>query len=194
MKNLGKLATTLTTGLLALGLAAADLQADEPTWFGQTADGRWIVGLKTGKVRNSEPGISDATARTLVAGYEFARPITYGGTASLELEFGSSTDSGRVRPDSLFDTTGRWDVRHTGVFLGWRTPGTVYFKGKLGIVDSTVRYKLPGGTVKEQDTSVGFGAGLGVHIGRNGMIEAEFLGTTGSNDIEFLTIGGQLAF
>ncbi len=182
------------TSLLGLALAGSAFGAEEATWFGQKASGKWMIGVKGGTVKNGNDDFDDANNGGILLGYEFARPIGFDGSAAIEFEGTSSFDDGDFGGASTFGTSGRWDVDTLGLFFAYRTPGTVYFKGRLGGIQSDVTTKTAGGNVSEDDASLAGSAGLGVKLGEWGNIELEWTGDSGDNDIQIISLGGVLQF
>jgi hypothetical protein len=178
-------------------LAASNAAADDFTWFGQTADGNWLAGIKVESVDNGRSGYDSAANVGLLFGYEFSRPIGLDGTSSIEIDFTDSFDSGGISDDSIFGVGGEWDTQNIGVHFTYRTPGNVYFKAKLGAIRSEVTSKLDGiGDAKESDTSFSYGAGLGLKMGQTGNfnMELELVGTSGDNDLTMISLGGIYKF
>jgi hypothetical protein len=170
-------------------LAIAD---EEGTFFGQDASGKWIVGLKAGVMQNGTDGFGDATNAGVVLGYRFDRAIgEIGASSSIELEFTTSVDDG-----DLSNVVGTWEVDTYALFFTYATPGTVYFKGKLGVMATDVSSSVVGVVVND-DSGFGYGAGFGVRAGQHARFELEYTGVagvTGENDINFISLGGLLEF
>ena len=182
-------------------LAAAGLMAmswgvsaqEGTTWFGDTADGQWLAGIKYGSMTNDDPGFSDADAYTLVLGYQFARPIYEQGSASVEFEF-TDTDEANINNGI---NSGRWDATTLAAYIAYRTPGTVYFKGKIGLLHSDVKVEINEVDVSDgSDVAFGYGAGIGLRLGaeQNINLELEWVGASGEQDLSHVTIGGQYLF
>lgn len=170
--------------LLTLSVATPALGDEEGTFFGQDATGKWIVGIKAGIVENSTEGFGDATNAGVVLGYRFSRPIGgIGGSSSVEFEFTTSVDDGE-----LAGTGTTWDVDTYALFFTYSTPGTVYFKGKLGGMTTDVSSSNSG--LANDASGFGYGVGLGVKVGQKGKIELEYTGVTGDNNLNFWSLGG----
>ncbi len=194
MTHKGCLKTALA---LTAALGASSAAADDFTWFGQRADGNWLAGAKVESVSHGRGGYDDASGLGLLFGYEFSRPIGLDGTSSVELEFTDTLEEGDVGSDSIFGTGGEWDSENLALFFTYRTPGNVYFKGKIGALRSEVTTRLDGVPgVTEQDTSFAYGAGLGLKLGQTGNfnLELEFVGTSGDNDLSIISLGGLYKF
>jgi len=217
--------------------AIAATQFDQPgdgPFFGEEANGQWLVGFKYVDMNNSDDGIGEEEARNagIILGYEFARPV-WKGKAAFEFEYLPSVSWGDVNNaassnPSEYPAGGRWENPLYSGYVAYRTPGKIYAKGKVGIVAS--RFKIetvsveqqyeeiigdipvtdpatgdqlkdefgdpltregvigqkPVGpavgepyTVQENKTQVGYGLGLGVHIGKHFDLELEYEGNQG---------------
>jgi hypothetical protein len=180
----------------AVGCQQAAFAQEQITFFGNPAPGQWLLGLKGMSVQNGRTGYGDASGAGFVVGYEFARPIGIDGSSSIELEYGDSWDDGSIDGDSVFGAPGDWNSESFGLYFAYRTPGTVYFMGKMGGLKSDVRSNVPGFSVKESDTSFSYGGGLGLRLGRQNSfnVELEFVGSSGDNDVNMINLGGVLRF
>ena len=195
MKRISRRATQLSAALCLFGALSTTSFADEPTWFGETADGEWFVGLRAGAAQSGEIAFSDATNAGILLGYQFSRPVGFNGSSSIEFEFTTSTSDGNIGRNSEFSVPGNWDVDTFAVYFAYRTPGTVYFKGKGGVIKSDINVKLPGQTVGSDDASLALGVGLGLRLLEDtANVELEFTGASGDNDIDLITLGGTLLF
>lgn len=194
----GFLKALACTALIASSASYADSQT---TWFGEVADGQWLAGIKLGIAEADLASIEgtnyDSTQMvTLVLGYQFSRPIGNGGTASVEFELGTSNDgdidSGNAKG------VGEWDMHTSALFFNYRSPGTIYFKAKLGAIDSNIDSRFRGNrTIKSDDASLAGGLGLGIRLGGNASninIEGEWVTASGDNDVNFFNIGGVIEF
>ena len=184
----------LIVGMCLSGLLLSTAKAAEPTWFGETADGRWLVGLRTYIVQNSADDFNNAKNNGLVLGYEFSRPMGYNGSSTIEFEATTTYEDGDIGAGSVFGVPGKWDIDTFAIQFAYKTPGTVYFKGKLGAIHSDLHTTAPGINIETKEVSLAFGAGLGVNAGKNVEIEVEFNGSTGDNDFSLLSIGANLLF
>jgi hypothetical protein len=173
-------------------MSIADSQT---TWFGEVADGEWLAGIKLGAVAPDIPGYDTAPIATLVFGYQFSRPVGDRGSASIELELGTSDDADIT--SSGFNGSGEYDVHTAGLFFNYRSPGTVYFKGKVGILDSNIDSRFDSGAdLKSNDAAFALGLGFGVRLGEDGRttLEAEWMSASGDNDINYYNLGANIAF
>ena len=183
----------IIAAMLLLPVAIVSAQ-EGTTWFGDSADGQWLVGVKFGSVINDDPGFSSADITTLVMGYQFAREVGTNGTASLELEWGESNGA----EVNLGIPGADWHVSTFGLFFNYRSPGTVYFKTKVGFLSSDIDVGLGGasGLPNNSDTNFAYGAGFGVILGgqQNFNIELDWTGASGDNDISLVNLGGHFRF
>ena len=189
-----KKSIVLLTFIIGYALVGSAFSAEEATWFGQQAVGKWMVGVKGSSVKNGRSEFDNANNSGVLLGYQFARPVGFDGSAAIEFEGTTSHDDGDIRSTSAFGAPGRWDVDTYGLFFAYRTPGTVYFKGRLGGIQSDVTSKFAGSSISEDDTSLAGSAGLGVKLGEWGTIELEWTGDSGDNDIQMISLGGILQF
>lgn len=194
------LCNTMLMTVASAGLFLSPLSfADEPmTWFGETAEGEWLAGVKLGVAQPDLDGYDNATMGTLVVGYQFARPAGDRGTSSIEMEVGFS-NTPDIQVNGV-NGAAEYDLHTFGVFFNYRSPGTVYFKGKLGVIDSNIDTRYPDGSKaleKLNDTAIAFGLGAGVRLGGNDgrtTLEAEWVSASGDNDINYYNLGGTIEF
>jgi len=173
---------------------APTLAADEVTFFGHRAEGKWMIGAKAAVVQNGASGFDDSTNIGLLIGYEFARPIGFDGTASIEVEGTTSVSDGDIDPDSIFGTGGDWDADTIALYFAYRTPGTVYFKGKLGVIRTETTANVAGVSIEDDDASLSWGVGLGLRLHEQFNAELEFTDDTGDTDISLISLGGNFLF
>ncbi len=186
MRNSHKYLAPLAFALSVYGPYVA--AGEEGTFFGQDATGKWIVGIKAGIVQSDTDGFGDATNAGVVVGYRFSRPIGgIGGSSSIEFEATTTVDDG-----DFSNGAGEWDVDTYALFFTYSTPGTVYFKGKLGGMTTDVSSSVSG--VENDASGFAYGAGLGVKAGQMGKLELEYTGVTGNNRLNFFSLGGLLEF
>lgn len=185
--------TTLLCALAVWSISSVFAQ-EGTTWFGDSADGQWLAGIKYGQAINDDLGYSDADAYTLVLGYRFAREVGVKGSSNFEFEFTDSYEASRntgVAGDN-------WDLRSYGAYLTYQTPGTVYFKARLGLLHSEVRTEAPGSfkLSSVRDTNFAYGAGFGLVLGENQNInlELDWTAASGDDDISLVNLGGTVRF
>jgi len=191
MKHILKIATLLIAFTLLPALSASAQEGT--TWFGDTADGRWLAGIKYGQATNDDPGYQDADAYTLVLGYQFAREVGVNGSSNLEFEY---TDSDEADRNTGF-AGDNWDLRSYGLYLTYQTPGTVYFKGKLGLLYSEISSEANNVKLESKDdANIAYGAGVGVVLGANQNInlELDYTASNGDNEISLVNLGGYITF
>jgi len=175
--------------------ASESSDKDQTTWFGEVAEGEWLAGVKIGAVKPDNEGFRDSTSGALVFGYQFARPVGDRGSSSIEIEFGTSTWAD-IRSGGV--TYGEWDIHSVGLFFNYRSPGTIYFKGKAGVLNTTIHSKANSGAVTDfKDTGFAFGLGAGYRLGGNDgstTIEAEWVSVAGDTDINYYNLGANFEF
>jgi hypothetical protein len=178
--------------LVASSTSFADSQT---TWFGEAADGQWLAGVKLGAAAPDIDGYDDTFLGTIVLGYQFARPAGDRGRSSIEFEISTSEDAD-ISPSGLgILGTGEYDMHTFGVFFNYRSPGTVYFKGKLGLLDSNIDSRFDSGEkIKSNDASFALGLGFGVRLGGRTTLETEWVSSSGDNDINYYNLGLNVEF
>jgi len=217
MQYLGKLITIsykyCLVSLIGIMLSqSAMAQSNNPAdttgpFFGNEANGRWLIGLKGGKIDNNAEDIDDASAIGILLGYEFAKPVGNGGSSTVELEYiaGNETEA--------LNGAATYEADMLNLFMTYRSPGTLYFKFKLGLsysnVDATGLFGInrpPANNVgdfnevpfndidSQEDVSLAGGIGLGVRIKEDFTIELEHVSDAGDNDLSLTTLTGVLRF
>lgn len=183
-------------GLALLSTGSAALADSQTTWFGEVADGKWLAGVKLGAVTVDLPGYEDSTMATFNFGYEFSRPVGDNGSSSIELELGASSSADIDTSSGM--GAGDYDLSTVGVFFNYRSPGTIYFKGKLGGIFSSLDSKMDSGEfIKSDDTAFAFGLGAGVRLGgENGRttLEAEWVSAAGDHNTSYYNLGANIEF
>ena len=220
---------------ILVSLSASATEFDQPgdgPFFGETANGQWLIGAKVASMNNRDDGLSQDSAQNagVILGYEFARPV-WKGKAAFEFEYLPSISSGDVNSiftsnPSIYPAGGSWENPVYSGYVAYRTPGKLYFKGKVGLVAS--RFKIttivteqefediqgnipvvdpitmePTGefvtgtigqrpvgpgvgqelVIQENKTQIGYGLGLGVHIGKHFDLELEYEGNQGKSQL-----------
>lgn len=179
------------TAALLLGSGSV-ATAQSPTWFGNAAQGNWLVGGKVGTLQSGRDSYTDAQTFTLMLGYQFNRSVADTGSASIEVELITTYDSGSIK-----DTRAEWDADNIAAYMAYRTTGDIYFKGKLGFYSSDVDVKTNGQSNGSlTDTSFGFGIGLGFRFKSNVNVELEFSSNTSDriNDLSGFSLGAHVRF
>lgn len=150
-------AQLLVLPAMLVALSASATEYDQPgdgPFFGESANGQWLIGAKYASMYNSDDGIGkqEATNTGLILGYEFARPV-WKGKAAFEFEYLPSTSSGDVNGvpssnPSIYPAGGKWENPLYSGYLAYRTAGRIYAKGKVGIVAS--RFKITTVSVEQK--------------------------------------------
>jgi opacity protein-like surface antigen len=234
-------AQLLVLPAMLVSLSASATEYDQPgdgPFFGEDANGQWLVGLKYVDMNNRDDGLGEEEARNagIILGYEFARPV-WKGKAAFEFQYLPSIEWGDVNGadssnPSIYPNGGRWENPLYSGYVAYRTPGRIYAKGKVGIVasrfkiettwgpqtvndiietqpdpnnpdetiDVVVGQEIIGGepgtqrVIQENKTQVGYGLGLGVHIGRHFDLELEYEGNQGKSQLYNFGINGIVKF
>ncbi|HBE91839.1 MAG TPA: hypothetical protein DDW55_04675 [Gammaproteobacteria bacterium] len=203
--------------------ASALAQSDDPRnvdksgpFFGETATGKWLLGLKYGQMQHDANGFSAGDSLGFMVGYEFSRPVFYG-HAAIEFEYLKPTSPGDFRGEGApvdpadpccgegtnynpkYPGNGEWENQVRSLYAVYRGPGTLYFKGKAGLTSSefTAKFKNPAveiDDVEEDKTTIGWGIGLGVHAGKWVDVELEYTGNQGTSDMNYISIGANARF
>lgn len=201
-------------------------QSDDPRnvdksgpFFGETATGKWLIGLKYGQMQHDANGFSAGDNTGFMVGYEFSRPVFYG-HAAIEFEYLDPTSAGSFRgevapidpSDPTGDPTnppverpgnGDWENTVRSIYAVYRGPGTLYFKGKAGLTASNYEatFNNPQAAddaldseIREDKTTIGWGIGLGVHAGKWVDVELEYAGNQGSSDMNYISLGANARF
>lgn len=140
------------------------------------AEASLYIGLKAGVMASDISALDDATNGGLLVGYSF-------GPFALEAEYTGPISEGDIQGFS----SGEWDVDTLALYAVVRTPGPIYFKGKLGVLNEDAKVSLSSISGPGSDTGASIGAGLGVSIPLIGNIEAEY--TIIEEDFNFISIG-----
>ncbi len=190
MKSLNIKKIVRSIAFLALCAAGSASVAQDGTFFGQEATGKWIIGPKVANIDPNIDSVSDSTAVGIVLGYEFDRDIL-GGRSSFEIEYLSGDEE---RIDILEEAT--YEASVLNAFFTFRSAGDVYFKlkGGLSYVDIDTRSSTGFLNTDFEDTSIAAGVGLGYRINDRGMVEVEYTQDTGDSDLGILGLNGFFAF
>jgi len=219
--------------LVSLSVSATEFdQPGDGPFFGEDANGQWLIGAKYVDMNNSDDGLGEEEARNagLILGYEFARPV-WKGKAAFEFQYLPSVSWGDVNGadssnPSIYPNGGRWENPVYSGYVAYRTAGKIYAKGKVGIVASRFKIEttwgpkeevpifeevpildpetgdptgdtetvqtgvnLVGGepgterVIQENKTQVGYGLGVGVHLGKHFDLELEYEGNQGKSQL-----------
>jgi len=178
----------LTIALFSVNTMAQE-SPDGP-FFGKRAAGKWIIGVKAGKIDANNPNIDDADALGVVLGYEFDKSIgNFGGTTSFELEY-------LTGDETTIDGLGTYEANVLNAFFTYRSAGTLYYKVKLGASYSEIDVNTPFSftSFESDDISIAAGIGLGYRVGEYGQIEVEYSQDSGDNDLGTYGVSALLEF
>lgn len=189
-KNLKKIITFVATSLLvSIAMTSTSVAADNGgPFFGKEAPGKWIIGVKAGKIDPNIPTVNNADTAGIVLGYEFARAIGGNGSSTFELELLSGDESG-------FNSSYLYEADVVNAFFTYRGPGDLYFKFKAGLSYADIVFEsLLDPTVEFDDISVAGGIGIGYRVGDYGVIELEAQSDTGDADLAIYSLNALLEF
>jgi len=154
-------AQLLVLPAILVSLSASATEFDQPgdgPFFGESANGQWLIGAKFASMYNTDDGIGEEEAANagLILGYEFARPV-WKGKAAFEFEYLPSIRSGEVNDNlssnpSIYPAGGKWENPLYSGYIAYRTAGRLYAKGKVGIVAS--RFKITTVSVEQKYENV----------------------------------------
>lgn len=133
-----------------------------------------FVGTKVGlmSVSFDNDAVEDDPGNAgVILGYAFTSFIP---ALSLELDITRSVAPGRVANADL-------SVETQGLYLSYRSSGTVYFKGRLGFMDASLT-----GNLAEDEGGETYGVGLGW---RRNVIALELDYTSIDDDVSYSSIG-----
>jgi len=196
---------------LLLGTAAMAQDEDKSgPFFGETATGKWLAGVKYGSMQHDADGFSAGNNVGFMVGYEFSRPVFYHGKAAIEFEYLNPSSDGDFKgvndplDPSVEAADGEWSNEVRSLYMVYRGPGTLYFKGKAGLtaskyirdprVPANNAVELQQRQIREDKTTLGWGIGLGVHIGQYFDVELEYAGNQGNSDLNYISLGGNVRF
>jgi len=188
LKTFIALTICFTTALVSTKSMAQE-SPDGP-FFGKRAAGKWIIGVKAGKIDANNQNIDDADAFGVVLGYEFDKSIgNFGGKSSFELEYFTGDET-------TIDGLGSYEADILNAFFTYRSAGTLYYKLKLGLSYSEIVVNTPISftSFESDDVSIAAGVGLGYRIGEYGQIELEYSQDSGDNDLGTYGVNALLQF
>lgn len=200
--NKTKLIGSMAAVLMGLGFSSGAF-AEEGTFFGHEADGKWIIGVKAANIDPNMPDTKDATGVGIVLGYEFAKAVGKG-TSTFEIEY-LSGDEGQISTVNELATIpstgqaprlfGTYEADVINMFFTYRSPGTLYYKVKGGL--SYVDLNASPVTLLDQDfedVSFAAGIGLGYRVSDLGVVELEYSQDSGDADVGILGLNALLQF
>lgn len=183
----------ITRALICFVIAIFSLNATaqetpDGSFFGKRAAGKWIIGVKAGKIDANNEFIDDADAFGIVLGYEFDKAIgNFGGRSSFELEY-------LTGDETAIDGLGSYEADVLNAFFTYRSAGSLYYKLKVGLSYSDVTLITPFENIENEDVSIAGGIGLGYRIGDYGQIELEYSQDAGDNDLGTYGVNALLKF
>ena len=157
---------------LAASLSAPAMAVENPLYIGLTA-GKMMVDLSE---------FDDANSTGILMGYRF--------TDDLAIEGGFTKSSSANL--NVQGVSGTWDVDVFSIYMAYRTPGDVYFKGKIGVLNEDISASTSYGNFAGSDTGGSLGIGGGVKFAKNGTLELEY--TLIEKNINFLSLGVNFRF
>lgn len=160
-----------------ISLASIPAFADSPS---TDSNEGFYLGAKLGNMYIDQQNFDDPTSKGFLIGYDF-------GGFAVELERNTA------EADWDFDTgfgsvSGQLDIDTTALYGVYRSEGTVYFKGKVGVINEDIEDE---DGESESDTGLTAGVGLGVRAGHLSF-EGEF--TILETDINLLSLGVNFTF
>lgn len=149
----------------------------------QAAGAKPYVGGKIGLMKPDGGGADDAVNVGVLLGLELHEIPA--GSVAIEGELTTTVISGDI------GSNGEWDVTTLAGYGVFRTAGTAFFKGKLGLVywDADVD-GLGGGS--DDDIDLSFGIGGGYKVSDKASLELEY--TIIESDLDFLSVGFTMSF
>ncbi len=193
-KSLKQLFLSLAAILAFAGTSMVSAQEKDHSgpFFGKSAPGKWLVGIKAARIDPNVEQVEDADAFGIVLGYEFAKSIgDFGGTSSVELEYLQSDTTPVIAGSGT-----SYDAEVLNLFFTYRSPGTLYYKlkGGLSVATFEVNSIEPGFIQDAEDVSLSAGIGLGLRIEDRAVVELEYSQDTGDSDFGILGINALLEF
>jgi opacity protein-like surface antigen len=136
--------------------------------------------------------IDDATAAGAIVGYEF------GSGFSAEFQSNYAQPDMNVRYDGDTIISGDFDYYTNSIYGVWRSPGKVYFKGKLGYSyqysETEIEYSNGSDDdVDWDDSGISYGVGVGVTFIDHLMVELEYTDSS-SDEVDMDFIGVSVAW
>jgi hypothetical protein len=132
-----------------------------------------FLGVKAGSMDVNVSGAGNATNAGLTLSYDLDVLHADLGVAA---EITRTADAGETRDG------GDVEVETNALYLTFKTPGTVYFKLRGGLMEEFVTT----GNGSHRETGMSLGSGLGVNIGR---VRAAIEYTTGAETADYLSFG-----
>lgn len=169
---------TLIGAVLAASIGSASANADG-----------FFIGLKTGDVKFDVEELQNGRASGFQLGYEWRFGL------AVQLEALSYSED--LEEDYFYGFSGDAELDTTAIYAAYRTPGTVYFLAKAGILHEkfeleTSSFYWTAESESETDTGLSVGIGGGVRLGDHVLIEAEY--TVIEQDADFLGLSASVQF
>lgn len=130
-------------------------------------------GAKAGPMQLDVPDADDPTNAGVAIGYEFGVAL---GDLGFEGEFTTTVKDGKIGGMNL-------NIDTVGAYATYRSPGFIYFKGRVGYVGWDAAQTLGNSA---DDTSASYGLGLGFSLK---VIKFELEYTQIDDDIDFISLG-----
>ncbi len=200
-----RLAKTFTfTGLLLTAFAA---DAQDGPFFGNHANGKWMIGAKVANIDPQEPEAIDSRGVGIILGYQFDREVFGRGSTSFEIEYIAGDDEDVTLLNGVENFTpidqsliiGTYEATIINAFFNYRSAGDLYFKFKAGLsyVDLDFDFNFQGVDFidrSSEDTSLAAGIGLGYRFGDAGLIEFDIYKDSGNADTGVASLNAVLTF
>lgn len=154
---------------------------------GTAAAEGFYAGARVGIMDVEVSGFDEATNAGILLGYEFPSgiPLRWG----LEAEFTTTVADGDFR---LGGVSGDWDIDTQALYVVARAGERLYGKVRAGALREDVSAGAVGISVDDSDSGFSAGLGIGWRAAANIDLEAEF--TMIEEDVNFFSIGLNLAF
>jgi hypothetical protein len=132
-----------------------------------------FLGVKAGWMDVNMSGAGDATNAGLTLSYDLD---------VLHADLGVVAEITRTAEAGETGDGDDVEVETNALYLTFKTPGTVYFKLRSGVLEETVT----AGNGSHRETGLSLGTGLGVNIGK---VRVAFEYTTGTGTVDYLSFG-----
>lgn len=154
----------------------------------QAQDRTFYFGLKGGWMFPDVSALDEAFNGGLLAGgFIYEDPAT--GSIAIEGEVTTSFSDGDV---SFLGMRGEWDLDTIALYGVFRSPGQIYFKGKIGILYEDASVTISGTGASGDDTGLSAGIGAGWMVWDRGSLELEY--TIIEEDVDFLSLSYNFYF
>lgn len=188
-KNLAIGFLSLTFLLPAASHAARDYGRNPADFFGQV-----YFAAKYGEITIADD-VPENGSDIRNLGFAFGKGIN--DVLSMELAFSTTVSE----DDDYLGSGASASVDTLGLFLAAKTPGKVYFKGRVGYTRVTQEFSSGSGFPELEGTKniygLAVGVGGGIKVGKNGAIELEYALFPTRDDVQTVDLGpsiGRLEF